>query len=278
MLLRWYRELVAAKYDGSARRGAGRPRVSGEIRDLVIRMAIENRGRGCTRIQGALSNLGLTVGRNPIRRILAENGLDPAGPRSTTWSAFLMAHWSAIAAMDFFSVEVVTWRGLVRQMVLFVIDLKTRRIEIAGIIAVPNGLWISQIARNLTNCDDGFFRDQHYVIHDRDPLFTKQFRTNILDVGTEPIRLPSKSPNLNAYAKRFVRSIESEWLGQIIPLGEPHLRSLVRDYAEHYHHVRNHQGIGNRIIAPRAGDIDGRGKVRCTERIGGLLRFYSRAA
>lgn len=189
-----------------------------------------------------------------------------------------MAHWGAVAAMDFFSVEVITWRGLVRQMVLFVIDLKTRRIEIAGIIASPDGIWMSQVARNLTNCDDGFLRDRHYVIHDRDPLFTKRFRATLQVSGTEPIRLPSQSPNLNAYAERFVRSIKSECLAQVIPLGERHLRSLVREYTDHYHHERNHQGLANRLIAPRARGLDGGGSIRCTERIGGLLRFYSRAA
>lgn len=277
-LLRWYRELVAQKYDGSARRGAGRPRVAGEIRDLVIQMAIENPRWGYTRIQGALSNLGFTVGRNTIRRILIEQGIDPAGHRTTTWSMFLKAHWGAIAATDFFSIEVITWRGLVRHMVLFVIDLKTRRIEIAGVIACPDGPWMSQIARNLTDCDDGFLRESRFLIHDRDPLFTRQFRATLREAGTEPIRLPSHSPNLNAFAERFVRSIKSECLGRIIPLGERHLRHLVREYTEHYHHERNHQGIGNRLIAPSAGHPGGGGKIRVRERIGGLLRYYSRAA
>ena len=277
-LLRWYRELVAQKYDGSARRRAGRPRVAGEIRDLVIRMAVENPRWGYTRIQGALANLGFIVGRNTIRRILLEQGIDPAGHRSTTWSSFLKAHWGAIAAMDFFSVEVITWRGLVRHMVLFVIDLKTRRIEIAGIIACPDGLWMSQIARNLTNCEDGFLRQSRFLIHDRDPLFTRQFRTTLRNAGTEPIRLPSHSPNLAAYAERFVRSIKSECLAQVIPLGEQHLRVLVREYTEHYHHERNHQGIENRLVLARGEDLVNEGKVRCRARIGGLLRFYSRAA
>ena len=277
-LLRWYRELVAEKYDGSAKRGSGRPRVAGEIQDLVIRMAIENPRWGYTRIQGALANLGSVVGRNTIRRILVENGIDPSGRRSTTWSAFLKAHWGAIAATDFFSVEVITWRGLVRYLVLFVIDLKSRRIEIAGVIASPDGLWMSQIARNLTDCDDGFLAKSSYLIHDRDPLFTRKFGAILRSAGIESIRLPSKSPNLNAYAERFVRSIKSECLAQVIPLGERHLRSLVREYTEHYHHERNHQGLGNRLIAPRAGDFGRRGKIRCDERIGGLLRFYRRAA
>ena len=277
-LLRWYRDLIAEKYDGSAKRGSGHPRVAGEIQDLVVRMAIENPRWGYTRIQGALSNLGFTVGRNTIRRILLEQGIDPAGHRATTWSVFLKAHWGAIAATDFYCVEVITWRGLVRYMVLFVIDLKTRRIEIAGVIACPDGLWMSQVARNLTDCDDGFLRKSRFLIHDRDPLFTRQFRTTLREAGTEPIRLPSHSPNLNAYAERFVRSIKSECFSQIIPLGEQHLRLLVREYTEHYHYERNHQGLGNRLIAPRDEEVVGRGDIRCNERIGGLLRFYGRVA
>lgn len=277
-LLRWYRELVAQKYDGSGRRGAGRPRVAGEIQDLVVQMAIENPRWGYTRIQGALSNLGFTVGRNTIRRILIEQGIDPAGHRATTWSMFLKAQWGAIAATDFFTVEVITWRGLVRYMVLFVIDLKTRRIEIAGGIACPDGPWMNQIARNLTDCHDGFLRGSRFLIHDRDPLFTRQFRTTLRETGTEPIRLPSHSPNLNAYAERFVRSIKSECLAQVIPLGERHLRHLAREYNEHYHHERNHQGLGNQLIAPRAEGKGAWGEIECRERIGGLLRFYRRAA
>ena len=112
-------------------------------------MAGDNPRWGYTRIQGALANLGHTVGRNTIKRVLAENGIDPVGRRSTSWNAFLKAHWGAIAATDFFTVEVLTWRGLVRYFVLFVIDLKTRSVEIAGISRSPNGLWMSQIARNL---------------------------------------------------------------------------------------------------------------------------------
>lgn len=227
-LLRWYRDLVAEKYNGSGKRGSGSPRVAREIEDLAVRMAIDNPRWGYTRIQGALSNLGFTVGRNTIGRILIEQGIDPAGHRATTWSMFLKAHWGAIAATDFFTVEVITWRGLVRYMVLFVIDLKTRRIELAGVIACPDGPWMNQIARNLTDCHDGFLRGSRFLIHDRDPLFTRQFRTTLREAGTDPIRLPSHSPNLNAYAERFVRSIKSECLGQIIPLGERHFRLLVR--------------------------------------------------
>jgi len=129
-LLGWYRELVARKYDGSGRRRPGRPRTAMDIAALVLRMARENSGWGYTRIRGALSNLGHDVGRNTIKRILIEAGLDPAPERRkrVSWSTFLRAHWGAIAAMDFFTVEAVTLVGLVRYHVLFVLDLESRRV------------------------------------------------------------------------------------------------------------------------------------------------------
>jgi Integrase core domain. len=277
-LLRWYRELVAQKYDGSASRGPGRPRIAGEIRNWIVEMASDNSRWGYTRIQGALANLGFTVGRNTIKRILAENGIDPVGQRSMSWKTFLKAHWGAIAATDFFTIEAISWKGLVRYFVLFVIDLKTRRIEIAGIVGSPSGAWMAQIARNWTDCEDGFLLRSRYLIHDRDPLFTKAFRATLEGSGVHPIRLPSRSPNLNAYAERFVRSIKSECLAQVIPIGEAHLRRAVREYAEHYHFERNHQGIGNRLIDSSTDGSRRSGSIGCRERLGGLLRFYHRAA
>jgi len=277
-LLRWYRELVAKKYDGSAKRSPGRPRIAGEIQKLILEMAIDNPRWGYTRIPGALANLGFTVGRNTIKRVLAENGIDPAGKRSMSWKTFLRAHWGAISAADFFTIEGVTWRGLVRYFVLFVIDVKTRLIEIAGVVDSPDGAWMSQVARNLTDCEDGFLLRCRYMIHDRDPLFTKGFREILDGSGVRPVRLPSRSPNLNAYAERFVRSIKSECLAQVIPIGEAHLRRALREYVAHYHGERNHQGIGNRLIDSSANVARTNCSIECRERLGGLLRFYERAA
>jgi putative transposase len=277
-LLRWYRELVARKYDGSARRGPGRPRIAGEIQKWILEMASDNPRWGYTRIRGALSNLGFIVGRNTIKRILAENGIDPAGRRSMSWKTFLKAHWGAIAATDFFTIEAITWKGMVRYFVLFVIDLKTRRVQIAGILTSPDGAWMHQVARNWTDSEDGFLLRSRYLIHDRDPLFTKAFRATLEGSGVHPIRLPSRSPNLNAYAERFVRSIKSECLAQVIPIGEPHLRRAVREYVAHYHGERNHQGIGNRLIESSVDDSRRRGRIERRERLGGLLRCYRRAA
>jgi putative transposase len=148
-ILRWYRELIAMKYDGSEQRSPGRPSKPEELRTLVIRMAQENPGWGYTRIRDALANLGHEIARGTVQAILREQGIEPAPERSkrTSWKTFLRAHWDAIAACDFFTVEVLTWTGLTRFYVLFVIALETRRIEIAGIIPQPHGAEQSQPER-----------------------------------------------------------------------------------------------------------------------------------
>jgi len=165
-------------------------------------MAEENRGWGYRRIQGALSNLGYIVGRTTIANILKRNGIEPAPERNrkTTWKEFLRRHWAQIIAADFFTVEAWTRNGLTRFIVLFFIDLSTRRVEVGGIASSANGLWMVQVARNLTDAVDGFFTGKRYLIHDRDPLYTKDFLAIFAGCGIEGVKLPPRSPNLKAYA------------------------------------------------------------------------------
>ncbi len=227
-----------------------RPTSDGEdIRELIVRVARENPTWGYTRLRGALKNLGHELGRNTIKRILAEHGIAPAPERgrSMSWSTFIKAHWGAIAATDLFTVEVVNPFGLVRYHVLFVIDIATRCVCIGGITSDPNGEWMKQVARNLTDMWDGFLLGKRYLIHDRDPLFTEAVRGLLRDSGVKPLRLPANSPNLNAYAERFVLSIRRECLDRFVPLSERHLRTAVTEYVVHYHTERNHQGLGNEL-------------------------------
>ena len=277
-LLRWYRTLVARKYDGSKVRQAGRPRTKQVIEQLVVRMARDNPRWGYTRIRGALRNLGHQVGRNTIKRILAANGIQPASIRrkGMSWETFLKSHWGAIAATDFFNVEVLTSAGLIRYFVLFVIDLKTRRVKIGGIIPRPDRRWMKQVARGLTDAYDGFLAGSRYLIHDRDPLFTEEFRAILKAGGVRTVKLPAQSPDLNAFAERFVRSIKDECLSQIIPLGERHLRRAVAEYTEHYHLERNHQGLRNELI--ERSTLELRGRVECRERLDDVLKYYCRRA
>jgi hypothetical protein len=279
-LLRWYRNLVAAKYDGSKQSGPGRPPTKLDIVSLVVRMAKENPSWGYTRLRGALRNLGHDVARNTIKRILADAGIEPAPERGkgTTWKTFLKAHWGAIAAMDFFTVEVLTWRGFVRYFVLFAIDLKTRRVHIAGIVHEAYGQWMEQVARNFTDPVEGFLRDKRYLIHDRDPLFTRRF-VGILEAGgVKSVKLPARSPNLNAYAERFVLSAGRECLNKVIPFSEEHLRKIVLEFVDHYHGERNHQGFGNQLIETTIASASNAGAVKYRERLGGILNFYYRDA
>lgn len=185
---------------------------------------------------------------------------------------------SQIAAADFFTVEVLTLVGLVRYSVLFVMKVKTRTVEIAGIVRDPTEAWMKQMARNLTDAEAGFLRGMNHLILDRDPLYTSAFRRILLDAGVKVVRLPAKSPNSSAFAERFVLSIKSEWLGRIVPLGEGHLRLAIAQYMEHYHQERPHQGLGNELIAPLEKDGVTTGPVKCRERLGGILNFYYRDA
>jgi putative transposase len=277
-LLRWHRTLVARKYDGSKARKAGCPRRSVDIEQVVVRMASSNPRWGYTRIRGALRNLGHEVGRNTIKRILAASGIEPATTRrkGMSWETFLKSHWGVVAATDFFSVEVLASVGLIRYFVLFVIDLKTRRVKIAGILPQPDGRWMRQVACNLTEVYDGFLTGSRYLLHDRDPLFTEEFRAILKAGGVRMVKLPAQSPDLNACAERFVRSIKEECLSQVIPLGERHLRRAVTEYTEHYHVERIHQGLGSALIDGLA--HEDRGRVECRGRLGGVLKYYYRRA
>jgi putative transposase len=279
-LLRWHRQLIAQKYDGSGKRGPGRPRTAAEIEELVVRIAQENRDWGYRRIQGALSNLGHNVARSTIADILDRHGIEPAPERTrkTTWKEFLTQHWDLIVAADFFTVEVWTTKGLQRFLVLFFIELSTRRVEIAGISAAANGFWMTQIARNLTDSVDGLLAGKRYLIHDRDPLFTDEFLHTLKDTGVASVKLPPRSPNLNAHAERFVRSIKESCLERLILFGERSLRTAVQHFVAHYHSERNHQGLDNRLIEPEPEHLVNTGAVRRRERMGGMLNYYHREA
>ena len=158
------------------------------------------------------------------------------------------------------------------------IALQSRRVTIAGIHPQPYGTWMEQMARNLTDPVDGCLRRARYLIHDRDPLYTRGFGEILEGGGVQPIRLPPKSPNLNAYAERFVRSIKEECLSRVVPLGEGHLRLLVGEYVDHYHRERNHQGLDNQLLQRPPPPVSLAADVQRRERLGGLLNFYHREA
>ena len=279
-LLRWHRRLIAMKWDYSSKRGPGRPRIAETIRRLVVQFALENPWWGYTKIQGALAHIGHDISRETIATILRENGIEPAPERSkkTTWKAFLKAQWATIAAADFFTVEVWTWRGLVTLYVLFFMDLATRRVYLGGITTNPDTTWMMQVAKSVTDPFDGFLLGKRYLIIDRDRKYCDAFVHLLKGAGVKMVRLPAKSPNLNAHAERFVRTIKEECTDRLIFFGDRSLYRAVVQFLEFYNRERFHQGMDNELLTPpnSAGSVDG--ELVCRERLGGMLKYYSRQA
>jgi putative transposase len=277
-ILAWHRTLVAQKFDGSQRRKTpGRPRIDQELEALVVRMAQENRSWGYGRIVGALANLGYTVSDQTVGNILKRHGIPPAPERQTTtsWKEFIRTHMDVLVATDFFTTEVWTWGGLVTYYVLFFIRLNTREVYLAGLTAHPDAHWMVQIARNVTMADWGFLKLGEYLLHDRDGKFCPAFQHILDDTGIKRVPLPPRSPNLNAYAERWVRSVKEDALSGLILFGERSLRHALQEYVTHYHHERPHQGQGNVILMPPAHHRERPdGPVHCRQRLGGLLKYY----
>ena len=280
-ILRWHRTLIAKKWDYSHRREykVGRPKLREEARQCIVRFAQENPTWGYDRIQGALKNVGYHLCDTTVANVLKDQGLEPAPNRAkyTTWKTFLKAHWDVIGATDFTTVEVWSRWGLETYHILVVMKLSTRRIEIAGITKNPNAAWVRQMGRNLTDCYDGFLLNTKYLILDRDTKFSPLCGV-LEDTETNVILLPPRSPNLNAYMERYMRTMKYECLNKMIFFGENSLRRALNEFSEHYHSERNHQGIGNNIIAPdqRVGQTTG--AIKRSERLGGLLSYYYRDA
>jgi transposase len=282
-LLSWHRKLIARKFDGSKhRRPPGRPRTSKEVEELVLRFARENRSWGQDRIAGALANIGVNVSDRTVGAILTRHGLEPAPARKkgTTWKEFIRSHMNVLTATDFFTAEVWTPRGLVTFYCLFFIRMATREVHLAGITPYPEESWMKQVARNLTMTGCGFLSNCGYLIHDRDTKFCEAFREILGSAGVKTLALPAHSPNLNAFSERFVRTAKEEGVERLILFGERSLRHVLENFIAHYHQERNHQGLENRIPFPAPGSNIGSqiGPIHCHERLGGLLKFYSRRA
>jgi transposase InsO family protein len=227
-----------------------------------------------------LANPGHDICDQTVGNILKAHGIEPMPERNrqTTWKTFIQSHWEVLGAIDFTTIEVWTKGGLVTFYLMFVMEIASRRVCCAGCTPNPDALWMKQVARNLTDAEDGFLIGKRYVLMDRDGKFCPAFRAILKTEGVEAVLLPPKSPNLNAHIERFRRSIGEELLDRLIFFGEASLRKAVREYLVHFHAERNHPGLANRIIAP--GEEVGRttGEVQCRERLGGLLRYYHRKA
>ena len=282
-ILGWYRSLVAQKFDGSKnRKKQGRPRVDVAVERLVLEMAEANASWGYDRIVGALRNLGYDISDQTVGNILRRNGIPPVPRRkpAISWTDFIKMHEDVLVACDFFTAEVFTPAGLVTYYVLFFIKIGSRDVHIAGMTPHPNEAWMMQVARNVTMDDWGFLDGQRYLIHDRDSKFSAAFGEMMRSAGVEPLKLPPRSPDLNAFAERWVRSVKSESLSRLILFGENSLRHVLAEFSSHYREERNHQGKDNVLLFPSADHVlrTNDEPIECKERLGGLLKFYHRKA
>jgi putative transposase len=184
-----------------------------------------------------------------------------------------------LVATDFFTAEVWTLGGLVTYYVLFFIHLGSRKVHVAGVTPHPNEAWMVQVARNVTMEAWGFLSPGQYLIHDRDGKYCPAFQQIVDTAGVTRVPLPPRSPNLNAYAERWVRSVKEECLSRLILFGEKALQHALTAYVTHYHHERNHQGKDNVLLFPSSGQgCESQDPIPCCERLGGLLKYYEREA
>ena len=279
-VMRWYRKLIAEKYGGSQNRTyAGQPPILQEVVDLVIRLKQENPRWGYKKIRDQICYLGFTICKSSVKNILIEYGHDPKPDLTvrSTWHEFIRSHWDVLTACDFFTVELFVGRRVVRCTLFFVMELATRRVFFTPVKLQPDGKYMRQVMRILTDSEDGFLYGKPYLIHDRDPSYRKEgFHATLRSSDIEPVKLPARSPDLNCYAERFLWSIRHECLNKMIIFDERHLGYVIGQYCAYYHHEQIHQGVG-RIIEPRH-PIDDTADIVCVERLGGLLKSYHRLA
>ena len=277
-LRNWYNQLVGAKYNstGANQKKRGRKPKSPEIIEEVIRLAERNPDWGYKRIAGTMKYLGYDISPSTVKNILDEHGIvpDPERRLRGDWDQFIETQQYVTAATDFAQVEWLTPSGLIRESLLFFMDIGTREVRLGGIVNYPDGNWTTQIARNMCDMWDGFMLGKRYLIHDRDTLFHRRFDMIFESIGVKIKKLPPFSPQMNSRMENFIRAIKTECLDKMIFTSQRQLRIAVREYLEYWNHYRPHEGLGGSMVIPYPQDMDD--PVREVSFLGGLLHGYRR--
>src|SRR3989442_11031637 len=250
-VLGWHRALVRRKWAAyQARPRRGRPPISAECRQLIVRMARENPRWGYFRIRGELLKLGHRVAATTIRSVLLDAGVPPSGRRSPlTWKQFLTSHAETLVAADFFSVDTIFFRRL---YVLIYVHLASRRVLLASSISKPNAAWITQQARNLSwKLEDEGIK-LGVLIHDRDKKFAPQADRVFRSQGARVILTSLMSPRANAHADRWIGSCRRECLDWMVVVNQRHLERVIHEYCLHYNDERPHRSRNLRPPASRS--------------------------
>ncbi len=278
-LLGWHRQLVRRRWTYAGRR-PGRPAVSEEIRELVLRLAHENPRWGYQRIVGELAGVGMRVSATTVAKILRQAGVSPAGARAQlSWRDFLRSHADSIIACDFFTVETL-WLG--RLYVLFFLELSSRRVHFAGCTGNPDGHWTTQQARQLAWSLSGRTTPARFLLHDRDSKFSRAFDEVFRSEGVETIRTPFRAPQANAFAERWVGTVRRDCLDWLLISTRRQLERVLRVYIDHYNTHRPHRGLGLTppIPRPRLRLVGSNppDELHRRDRLGGLIHEYARTA
>jgi transposase InsO family protein len=274
-LVGWHRAIVRRQWRLLSRRKPGRPpEITPEMEQLVLQIARENRWMGYGKIAGEMRKLGFArFGRSSVKRILNQHGLTPESRRSTGlgWLEFFSHYGRFIWASDYLT---ITTAVLSTYYVIFFLEIATRRIVFWNVATSPDQAWVTQQFRNLSIVTDDLPK---YLIHDRDGKYPRSADSLMEDVGTEVIRLPARSPDLNGHAERWIRSLRQECLDQIIILNEAHLRWVLAQYVRYYNQRRPHQSLQH--LPPEALDAyPCEGKIVSRPVLGGLINDYCRLA
>ncbi len=275
-VLKWHRELVRRKWTQEHKNKGGRPKISQETEDLIVRLAKENPRWGYGKIEGEILKLGFKVSQTTIRNVLDRNGIVPSPVRngSVGWRHLMKHYKEQILACDFFTVETLWLKTL---YVFFFIELGTRRVHLAGVTTNPDSVWVTQQARQFEWTLEGNDVAFRFLIRDHDSKYTNAFDNVFRSGDIHVIPTPVRAPNANAYAERWVRTVREECLDHLLIMNETHLQRVLKSYITYYETARPHQGLDQQMPIPR-NNSPNTCLVRKREVLGGIINDYYRTS